>query len=286
MEREALCDPAAIPGLARAMAQLPECRQPAFAKQRGGAELAQWISRARGVLEADFPGERFVTDEVNARGRDLTAVPSGTPIELKSGRATTEANLGISTVAWALGEPHYELMAIFTRGKLERRQLSERVPELLPTDRRVVASKRAECAALAAYFRQYLRTGDDVPQRLGHLAHCVGVGITTLAGMRRALDGGLPEIGTMLYAADWRRGLIPYSLAYVPGETFLTQRVRRANEGMDAVGRLSIRIQGALSGRSLRLYPHYKNSWRPRNGRAVEAAHWVQNPCFHVWVDR
>lgn len=93
-----------VQGLVPRLACLPDQRRPGLFKGKTPTDLDSWIRRARQALAAMFGADaNFRTSDLNIKGSDLAVVGSDEEIDLKTGQVT-HANLGVSTVAWMMGD--------------------------------------------------------------------------------------------------------------------------------------------------------------------------------------
>lgn len=273
-----------LPGLVPRLAYLPDQRRPRLFKGKTQTELEQWIRRARQALADMFGADAdFRTSDLNIKGSDLAIVGDGESIELKTGKVT-DANLGVSTVAWMMGdEDEKELSRIMSAPMSERRRMA-----LSGDFAGVRASQELTMERLHDYFRERLTVGEPAPDHAAHYARAVAHGITQKDEVVPLW--GRPEsewpVRTVLHA-DWRKGWIKVTNPFQLGETIIVDRIsRQESKGYRAsVARAQAILRGARSDRTARIYPNYKNSYKGKDG-SVKAEHWVATACFHMWIDR
>lgn len=146
------------------ISRLSEDNKVKVVKGRSASDLVSFLERARQSLLYFFPkGARFTSSEDNRSGKDLFEVGSQTHIELKSGPAQTAANLGLSTVAWALDDSSGKIVSIMKGGLTERRNLLLKGTNVA----QIEASKSQTMDQLATYFKSTLALG-PAPERLAH----------------------------------------------------------------------------------------------------------------------
>ena len=230
------------------------------------------------------PGASFTTDDANIAGRDLCEIRSGHHIELKTG-AVTDANIGLKTMAWALGDAGTGLRSIMAESMGERRGL---VLNGLQTA--VTSSQKRTMTRLLDYYRSRgLHAGGGAPPRLAHAARCVAVGITTQQGMAPLFDvpvrdWQVPMILHASWDAGWRRVHRPFDAG-----SFFVQNLgfpETALSPRGGVARVHLRLRHRQSGRTALFYPNYKNSFLAQDNTKIPASNWVKTPCFHVWIDK
>lgn len=257
------------------ISRLSEDNKVKVVKGRSASDLVSFLERARQSLLYFFPkGARFTSSEDNRSGKDLFEVGSQTHIELKSGPAQTAANLGLSTVAWALDDSSGKIVSIMKGGLTERRNLLLKGTNVA----QIEVSKSQTMDQLATYFKSTLALG-PAPERLAHFFRCIAVGLTKSPEIQAAFRSDGSTDTPLLLQANWNSGLELYEKAFMPGELINVVRIERTD------GRAQVIVEGSESGRKAKLYPNYKNSWKAPNGRKYEASNWVETACFHVWID-
>ena len=266
-----------IPEAARAIARLPESNKVEVVKHQPVEAIEKFLWRAYNALRDHFPGPtKFEYSTNNQEGKDLLEVNSGQPVELKSGSAMTDANLGLAIVAWSLDGDLPALKVIMSESMKTRRSMAlDRNVE----DGAIERNKSATMDRLFEYFQELLVAGEPPPDRLEHLARCVSVGITTGREIQACFGDGTGVVLPLQLRADWEKGLVVYEKAFLPRERLVVERLERTGE------RAQVILRGVTSGRTATLYPNYKNSWKAPDGVKVPASNWVQTPCFHVWID-
>jgi hypothetical protein len=253
---------------------LPEANKVQVVKGRSTSDLILFLERARTSLLKYFPnGADFTSSDNNRQGKDLFEVNSRTHIELKSGGSMTDANPGLSTVAWALDDHDGRVISIMKGGMTERRILLQKSA---PSSQ-IEASKAKTMDDLAEFFGKQLSNG-PAPARLAHFFRSVAVGLTKGEEIRKSFQSERSLNTPLLLEADWATGLSLYEKAFLPAETIEIIKIERTPDRAQLIAR------GSESGRLARLYPNYKNSWKAPNGMKYDASNWVQNACFHVWI--
>ena len=260
---------------ALAICALPEINKVKVVKNKSLGEIEGFLRRARQSLSDFFPVNcDFVSSANNKHGKDLLETMSGMEIELKSGSEMTDANSGLKTVSWAIEDEPGEIEKIMNRGKEERRILA-----LADVSREVIEESKARTMdELAACFREKLKIG-PAPEKLTHYLKCVSVGITNGQEIVNLYPQREERFSTpLLLEADWESGLKLYEKSFLPNEQLLVTQVERTDS------RVHVIAEGADSARRAKIYPNYKNSWSA-GGKKFSASYWVNNPCFHVWID-
>lgn len=273
-----------MPGLVPRLAGLPDQRRPRLFKGKTPAEIDLWIRRARQALAEMFGVDaNFRTGDLNIKGSDLAVVGSDDEIELKTGKVT-DANLGISTVAWMMGDQdEAELHSIMAAPMQERRRMA-----LAGDFEGVRASQERTMERLYDYFQERLTVDNPAPDRVAHYARAVAHGKTQKSEVAPLL--GQPEskwpVPTVLHA-DWRKGWVKATNPFEAGEVIVVDDIYRkaSSNYRSPVSRAQARLRGVSSNRTALIYPNYKNSSQGKEGR-VEAKHWVATACFHMWIDK
>lgn len=264
------------------MARISKSERPTLFRELDHAALSDWVSRARRFLRLAYGDDvDFVSSPDNRWGADLQVLQTKQMIELKSGGPVTDANAGLSSVAWALEDSSNALRSIMSDSMRHRRQL------YLDGDiRGVLQSKRETMELLLAHFRRYVTIGMPAPRRLQHYVRCVAMGITTKKEIKK-LEGhnDLLDNAPQILHADLDRGWRHEEHAVDQKESIVVDRLDLSDPSSESdVPRLTLILRGSLSGRMAKLYPHYKNSYKLKNGVKIPAKWWVQTACFHVWI--
>jgi hypothetical protein len=255
--------------------RLPAENKVAAVKNRSVEELVAFLGRALSQLLTYFPpGPLFTSSDNNRSGKDLFEVNSSTHVELKSGEEMTDSNSGLKIVSWALTDDSNEVSNVLKNGLNERRQL------LLTgaTALRIETSKSETMDRLSSLMKELLSVGPS-PPRLSHYFRCVAVGVTKGSEIMAHFLAPSSLNPPLLLQIDWSIGLKEYEKSFTPSERIDVVRIERT------LDRVVLKAAGVESGRKATLYPNYKNSWKAHDGRSFEASNWVNNPCFHVWVD-
>jgi hypothetical protein len=270
--------------IAGEIGSLPGDNTPELFKHRSASDLEDFLVRGVRSLDAYFGGEAaFTTSDDNRLGADLLETATGTWVELKSGEVT-DANVGLSTIAWAFGDTaDVELRSIMAAPMEERRSM------FLAGDLAgVEASKERTMVRLLSYFQARVADGSPAPSMLAHFARCVAKGVTTLDDAR-ALVGSDPSCWTVpiIMVARWAQGWVPVTHPFEDDERVLVVGAFRQarGSGRDRVPRAQVRVRGERSGRTALFYPNFKNSYH-RSGHTIPASAWVETACFHVWIDK
>lgn len=264
---------AGIDACAGCIGGLPQANIPKLFKGRTHEEIGDWLHKAHGSLRTLFAPKRprFTSSDDNREGADLFEEHTQRRIELKTG-AVTDANAGLSTIAWTLTGDVGTLRRIMADSAVLRREL------FMANDMEAIAaSKEATTTALREYFASRLTVDRSAPSRLQHYIRCVAHGVTTLKECQSLY--GIPESEwdkRLILHASWEHGWSSFSRPLGAQEDIRVHRIH-----VDA--RLTVEMRGSASGGTAIVYPHYKNSFKDARG-TVPAEHWVRNPCFHVWL--
>ncbi len=272
---------------ANQISNLDNSKRPKLFKKRTHSELKKWLSKAHTQLRTIFGEDaEFKTSHVNIRGADLSIRDTNQSIELKTGQVT-DANAGISTIAWAMGDTdNSELRTIMNDSMHQRREL------LRASDFEGVRnSQNNTMEQLERYFRERLKEDESAPFTLQHYSRSVAYGITKKEESAQLLGKLETEwnIPRTLHAR-WNSGWIEVSRPFELGEDIFVSKISReflaSNKQTLSVPRAQIQVKGTLSNRTALYYPNYKNSHKDSYGNRMEAKHWVQTACFHVWIDK
>jgi hypothetical protein len=253
---------------------------PSLFRGKSEAELEGYLDRAQSSLAALVgPDALLVTSEDNLLGKDLKDEISGLEIELKSGDIKTDANSGVGIIAWAFDRPKEELQEIMSGEAIKRRR--EVGLQAVRGDQDPAAAveplKRDLMDQVFAFFDQVVLPGEGVPPKLDHFARSVAIGVTSEPTIKESFEAEVDP--PLLLKCDWDEGLVVYEQAFDPDDVIRFQ----------PLGRKDNRVQVQLEsdgGRRLKIYPHFKNSYKDKSGLKVPADCWVQTPCFHIWVNR
>jgi len=270
--------------VAAEISRLPDANQPALFKGRSAIDLEGFLLRGIGSLDRHFGGgATFSTSDNNMQGADLLEQRTGTWVELKSGQVT-DANVGLSTTAWAFGDATDAALRSIMASPMEERRSLFRIGDFAG----VAASKERTMTRLLSYFEDRVTPGTQPPQQLAHFARCVAKGVAKLADAQ-ALIGTHPSRWAVpvIMAAQWAQGWVPVTHPFDDDETITVDGVFRRVTGRsrDRVPRAQVRLRGERSRRTVLFYPNFKNSYHG-SGFTVEASAWVETPCFHVWIDK
>lgn len=272
-----------LPAAARALTLLPDMQTVKLLKARSEADVESFLWRAHQGLRDVFRHEAaFETSEDNRRGKDLREVITDQWIEIKSGPLMTDANVGLSTVAWALESSLEDLRRIMADSMRYRRLLAIRCleqGESIEDSHEIRASKDSTMEELGEFLASAVSVGEVAPPRLEHFVRCVSVGVTTLEGIQERWSEVVSDELPILLQADWTSGLVEYDKSFAFGEPISVIEAGRTKD------RPQILVVGGETGRTARIFPNYKNAWK-RNGEKVPASAWVSTACFHVWIDK
>ena len=272
-----------VPVLIDQLVAVPDANRPKIFKGKSSQNLEGWVLRAKGALADMYgPNAHFLTSSLNREGSDLTVVDTGEEIELKTGQVT-DANVGISAMAWAMGdENNSELREIMSKSMMNRRSLA-----LAGDFDAVRLSQKQTMDSLHLYFKQRLTVGSPAPPRLRIYAVAVARGFTKKKEIEALL--GHPEsewaVRTILHA-HWSNGWVQKTNLFYSEEEIVVDQVSLKEAIRDnKIGRSQIRLRGSSSGRTALFYPNYKNAYRSKD-KKVPAKYWVNTACFHIWIDR
>ena len=280
---------------AEQIAQLPEDEKALVVKGKSPAELEAFIDRSLTALrthlggtELDLTRKKAGANPNNNRvGKDLFDAVSGREIELKSG-AMTDANVGLKSIAWAVGDSDggSRLKEIMNPNKRREIALSVNLDDLETVRPELEASKQVTMDQIHAYLSEFLTPGEPAPSHTEHYVRCVALGLTKLHEIQAAETNG-PGALPLLLKADWNAGLVPYADkgAFSEAETIIVSSIERTPK------RVQVFLIGPESGVTVKLYPHYKNSWPIPDTDVslklkIPAEYWVNTQCFHIWVGR
>jgi hypothetical protein len=256
------------------ISRLSEDNKVRVVKGRSYSDVVTFLDRAHQSLLSFFPtGARFTSSDDNRSGKDLYEVTTRTHVELKSGPAKTDANVGLSTVAWALNDSSENVVSIMRGGLTQRRALLLKGSPMS----QIEASKAQTMDELAAFFKSKLAVG-PAPERLAHFFRCIAVGLTKAPEIQATFRMDGSTAAPLMLQADWESGLELYEKAFMRDEYINITRIERTD------GRAQVIVEGSNSGRVARLYPNFKNSWEAPNGVKYEASNWIESACFQIWV--
>jgi hypothetical protein len=237
-------------------------------------EIDAFLVRANSALLGFFStGANFTSNDDNRNGKDLFETSTNTHVELKSGKAKTEANSGLEIVSWATGDINNELALIMNQGMLERRGLALAKRPQAEID----ASKSQSMDKLADHLDKIVKIG-PATDHLAHFFKMVGAGVTNGDNIIESFGKGNAVTTPLLLEATWESGLKLYSKAFLPSEELIVTRIERTNK------RIQLLVEGVDSKRRGRLYPNFKNSWTSPDHQKVPARNWVKSPCFQIWL--
>ena len=267
------------------LSDIKDSNRPRIFKNKSLHELEGWIKVAHEELRRIFGEEvEFSTTNVNVRGADLYIEDTDQWIELKTG-LVTDANAGISTIAWAMGDENdCELKKIMNYSMVERREMAKAGDQ-----NGVRSSQNDTMDKLEIYFRERLNKNKLAPPFLCHYSRCVARCVTKMNESMSLLN--VPEVEwktPRIFHANWRDGWNEVSRPFNVDEDIVVSEVVRKSPPSDQpntkIPRAQFRVKGVSSNRTALYYPTYKNSYKTPDGERIEAKHWVQTACFHVWI--
>ena len=269
------------------LSEIKDSNRPRIFKNRPLHELERWLRAAHEKLRSIFGEEvEFSTTDVNVRGADLYIEDADQWIELKTG-SVTDANAGISTIAWAMGDDDAsELSQIMSHSMVERRAMAE-AGDL----NGVRSSQDNTMDKLEIYFRERLAENELVPPFLCHYSRCVARCVTKKDESMSLMNIPEAEWKTpRVFHANWKNGWNEVSRPFDVEEDIVVAEIIRkpppSGQRSAKVPRAQFRVKGVSSNRTALYYPHYKNSYMTSDGNRIEAKYWVQTACFHVWIDK
>lgn len=269
------------------LSDIEDSNRPRIFKNKSPQELERWVKVAHEKLRRIFGKEvEFSTTNVNIRGADLYIEDKNQWIELKTG-SVTDANPGISTISWAMGDDDdSELSQIMSHSMIERRMMAE-AGDL----NGVRSSQDNTMDKLENYFRERLTENELAPPFLCHYSRCVARCVTKKDESISFLNTPEAEWATpRVFYANWKDGWNEISRPFdIDEDIIVTEIVRKiSHSGQRSlkVPRAQFRVKGVSSNRTALYYPNYKNSYKTLDGKRIEAKHWVRTACFHVWIDR
>ena len=138
---------------------------------------------------------KFITSDANKFGSDIEIPATSVQIELKTG-LVTNANLGVGTIAWAMGDKNSKELKEIMNGKemMKRRQLYVAGKFV-----GIRESQEKTMSDLLVYFRSKVIEKADASHKFEHLSKCIARGITTLSEFKE-----LPNIKE----SDWNSPVI------------------------------------------------------------------------------
>ncbi len=249
-------------------------------KNMSDSQFLSWLDFAHQYLRNQYGNNvNFVTSDANKFGSDIEIPATGIQIELKTG-LVTNANLGVGTIAWAMGDEKSNELKEIVNGKemTKRHQLyvAGKFDDIKESQERAMSD-------LLAYFRSRVTEKADAPHKLEHLSKCVARGITTLSEFKKLLNIKESDWNSpVILHTSLERGWDIVSRVFQTDENLFIDRIFRSDQSQ-AIPRAQVQIKGKKSNITARIYPNYKNS-HSRNGIRIPAENWVKNPCFHVWI--
>lgn len=256
------------------IASLPDDEKVVLVKNKTKKEIQGFLQRALDSLASFFPeGFSFSSSDNNREGKDLLEVISNTPIELKSGSAMTDGNVGMASIEWALGDTSKSLSSLVSKAVIERKTLLRNQAP----DSDIESSKIEEMDNLYTLLSNLIEIG-PASDKLAHFVRCVSLGLTKGPEIQAAyLDSG-NQAHPLLLQADWGSGLEEYEKAFDDDEIIEVVSIDRTEK------RVQIVLQGSRSGRIAKIYPHHRNSWTDSSGTKHEASKWASTGSCQVWI--
>lgn len=265
------------------LSQINNSNRPKIFKNKSHNELERWIKEAHKELRRMFGEEvDFFTTDVNIKGADLRVEGTNQWVELKTG-LVTDANAGISTIAWAMGdENNSELRKIMNDSMVSRRKLAE-----VGDFQRVKQSKEDTMRQLERYFKDRLTENESAPPILQHYSRCVARSITKKHESERLYgkpesEWNIPRVLHANYNSGWIEVYRPFNI----NEDIIVHKISRGTSTSSKVSRVQLQLKGVSSNRTALYYPTYKNSYNDKRGNRIAASNWVQTACFHVWIGK
>lgn len=252
----------------------PEINRPLLFKGKSSADLEGYLSRVDMFFTSQFPsGYRFITSPDNPIGKDLTEIKSGTEIEIKTGTAKTDANLGVSTVAYILSaDPsETEYIRMVLKNGINARRANHRDAEFVKN------SKKSTSIALKQWLDKCITNIASDPKKKAHIIEMlskISKGITKLPDLKLPNP---PEI--LLLECDWDSGFKYYQ--YDVSANGMLSNVTVFCTEKNRVG-----LYATIDGVSFKLYLHYRNSYHGKGGMIIPADAWVSTASFQCWIGR
>ena len=185
------------------LSDIEDSNRPRIFKNKSLYELERWLRAAHEKLRSTFGEEvEFSTTDVNLRGADLYIEDADQWIELKTG-SVTDANAGISTIAWAIGDDDdSELSQIMRHSMVERRAMAE-AGDL----NGIRSSQDNTMDKLEIYFRERLTENELAPTFLCHYSRCVARCVTKKEESMSLMNITEAEWKTpRVFHANWKDG--------------------------------------------------------------------------------
>lgn len=263
------------------IAAIKAVNRPRNFKNMKDNQFLDWLNLAHQYLRNRYGNKaKFVTSDANKFGSDIEIAGTDIQIELKTG-TVTDANLGVGTIAWAMGDKNSKQLKEVMDGKemINRRQLY-----VVGKFADIEKSQEKTMSNLLVYFRSRVTEKADAPHKLEHLSKCVARGITKLDDFKKLLsvkesDWNSPDI---LHTSP-ERGWDIVTHVFQTDESLFVDRVFRSSQSQ-AIPRAQVQVKGEKSNITAKIYPNYKNSY-PSNDIMIPAKHWVNTPCFHIWIN-
>lgn len=271
-------DQSRVREFAQALHSQPDSLTPRTFKNRTMDELMRYLDRATEYLRKILPSHPDLrTSNDNRSGKDLLEMTTQLHMEIKSGVAKTDAQVGMESVAWGLSSLDRlpELLRIMSNSMKLRRSLA-----LNGRFDAVLKSKAETAIGIHRWLSEAvasLAASETAERRLAKYVSSLARGITTLPEIQRASEGAPKNI--LLLECEWEEGFRRYEYQFDE-----TESIRAEVTEPSRLNRVSLFVTGLTSGCRAELYPHYKNSHKDSaSGVRIEAENWVATACFHVW---
>jgi hypothetical protein len=253
---------------------LPEVEKVNVVKARSEAEVKEFLNRAKSKLIAFFPHKpKFSSSDNNRLGKDLLEENSNISVELKSGSAMTDANVGLKSVEWAIGDANGDLSKLVSNSVKERQLLLSNNSPLSEIE----ASKDKEMDDVYELFCVLLDIG-PAPDRLSHFVRCISLGLTKGLEIQSTFNSVELQNTPLMLQADWEEGLQEYEKTFEDNEVIEIINIERTEK------RVQIVLRGVSSGRIARIYPHHRNSWKDPKGKKHGATNWATTGSCQIWI--
>jgi hypothetical protein len=256
------------------IAGLPDVEKVVLVKNKTKNEIQEFLQRALESLANFFPGEfSFSSSDNNKEGKDLLEVISNTPVELKSGSAMTDGNVGMASIEWALEDKTKSLSRAMSKAVNERKMLLRNQA----STSEIQSSKNLEMDILYERISELVEVG-PASDKLSHFVRCVSLGLTKGPEIQAAyLDAG-NQANPLLLQAVWDSGLEEYEKAFDEDEIIEVVSIDRTEKRVQMV------LQGSKSRRIAKIYPHHRNSWTDVDGTKYPASNWASTGSCQVWI--
>lgn len=269
----------------KALIGLPEIEKPTFFRKKDHAYILKTMSSLLQQIEVynkthGYTSYFLTSNDNNRLGSDLEDTVNNVFHELKLG-GITDANIGITSMEWALDIPGDIKNNMVTNGYMIRREMYEN--KISEND--IIAHKEKSKHDLAEIFSQKLIVGNRAPDKLSHLAICLSRGITNYSEIEELYLTKDTPVGARLFALQRNGTFKQYEKAFSYADTFTVKSVGIGING----GGTQIHLISNDTGRNIEFRQHFKNSYTHVKDDIkirVPAKFWVKTPCFNVWIGR